>query len=396
MEEYMKKMLKRYTPEFLVGFIRKILSGNYFYFLWLFPIKSNKIVVCNYYGKGYGDNGKYIVEKLIEDKVNCEIVWLLKNDLEGKVKFPDMVRTVKYGSFKAIFEMATAKIWIDNCRKLYSPPKRKSQYYIQTWHGGIALKRIEKDVQNKLSSFYVQDAKYDSRIANLFLSNSTFCTNLYNSTFWYEGEILECGSPRCDILVNENSIWNNKIRDFYNIDRNKSILIYAPTFRADLNTKIYNIDFERLIKTLEKKFSGDWVVLVRLHPNVSTKDNFMTFSSKIINATNYDDMYELMAGSDILITDYSSSMFEFSFMRKPVFLYAPDIIEYTEDRDFYFDIFSLPYSVAEGNEQLVNIIEQFNYNSYIEELDDLLSKIDIKESGKASAEVAKKVKHIIS
>ena len=394
MEKY-KKILKRITPNILKKIIRDLISGKYSYFFWLFPIKNNKIVVCNYYGKGFGDNGKYIVNELINQKYNYDIVWLVKKKSNYNLEFPKEIRTVKYNSFIGLYELATAKIWIDNCRKSFYPPKRKSQYYIQTWHGGIALKQVEKDVEKNLSKLYVDIAKNDSKMADLFISNSNFCTKMYRSAFWYKGEILEAGSPRCDILFKNPQAIHDKVRNYFNISPDSRILIYAPTFRVDSNTEVYNIDYERLLQVLEKKFGGKWVILVRLHPNISFKDSFLKNISSVINATKYSDMYELLVASDILITDYSSTMFEFSFTGKPVFLYAADIEEYRKDRNFYFDIYSLPYPIAENNDELCNNIKMFDNITYLEKLEQLFSDIGLNENGNASQHVANIIKKVI-
>lgn len=358
----------------------------------IFPVKENKIVICNYFGKGYGDNGKYIVEEIIRQGLNYDIVWLLKRDLVSRSEFPPQVRIVKYGSIKGLFELATAKIWIDNCRKTFYPLKRNNQYYIQTWHGGIALKRIEKDAESKLDISYIKNAKRDSNMADLFISNSTFCTEMYRSAFWYDGEIEECGTPRCDALINKNNN-TDKVRRYFNIDNNIKILIYAPTFRTDSCMEVYDINFKELINVLEMRFGKKWVVIIRLHPNISDKANFFEYTTQIKNATNYDDMYELLKASDILITDYSSTMFEFSFMHKPVFLYAPDIVEYIEERNFYFDINTLPYPLAQNNRQLMDAIKYFNNTTYIKQLNNLFSNLHIVECGNASKKVVEIIKN---
>lgn len=392
----MFRILKKILPNKFIDILNRIRLGNYFFPFNILPIKDNKIVICNFSGKGYGDNGKYIVKEIINQRLDCDIVWLLKDIQNNTADFPECIRIKKYGSLGALYEMATAKVWIDNMRKSFFPPKRKKQYYIQTWHGGIALKQVEKDVESKLDKRYVEHAIHDSYMADLFISNSRFCTNMYRSAFWYDGEILECGSPRCDILINQEKEIEKKVKKYFNLNKNSHILIYAPTFRTDRNTKVYNIDFNQLIKILEKKYGGEWSVLIRLHPNISSKSNFMEYTSKIINATDYDDMYELLAVSDILITDYSSTMFEFSFTRRPVILYAPDIESYIKDRNFYFNIQNLPYSLAENNDQLFSSIEKFDSDVYLKNLEDFLSKLGLKEKGNASYQVVEKIKKIIS
>ena len=117
--------------------LRKIMS----ILMLVFPVNRTKVVITSHYGKGYGDNAKYIVEELVRRHNKYDIVWLLNKELYGSVCFPDYIRTVKYGSLRALFELATAKIWIDNCRKEFYPIKRKSQFYIQTWHGAWASRK---------------------------------------------------------------------------------------------------------------------------------------------------------------------------------------------------------------------------------------------------------------
>jgi CDP-glycerol glycerophosphotransferase len=390
--DYMRSIFKKILPQVFIRIIRRFISGNYNYFLWIFPIKKNKIVICNYYGKGYGDNGKYIVEKLIEKNIKCEVVWLLKKDLKDISKFPNIVRTVDYGSIRALYELATAGIWIDNCRKIFSPPKRKKQFYIQTWHGGIALKRIEKDVENKLSDSYVENAKLDSKLANLFISNSKFCTELYKSAFWYRGEIIESGYPRNDTLITLPANTKNKVYNYYGLDGDAQIILYAPTFRINHNTDVYDLKFKQVVTAFEKKFGGNWVILVRLHPNISQKADSISYNERIINATHYEDLQELMVASTVLITDYSSSMFEFMITHKPVFLYATDIEEYKNDRDLYFDIFSLPFTVAESNKELIQSVEDFNKEKYLISVEFFINKIGLKEDGAASERVVEIIK----
>ncbi|MGO1470403.1 MAG: CDP-glycerol glycerophosphotransferase family protein [Tissierella sp.] len=388
----MKNILKKILPKQILKFIIKLRMGNYYYLFNLFPINKNKIVFSNYYGKGYGDNGKYICNEIIENKYNYELIWLTNKSIIDKANFPKQVTPVKYKSFRGLYELATAGIWIDNCRKMFYPPKKSKQHYIQTWHGGIALKQIEKDVENKLSEGYIISAKEDSKIADTFISNSEFCTDMYRNSFWYNGVIKEFGSPRCDILLEKTEKINEKIKDYFKIDNNNKILIYAPTFRADGNLDVYDVNFNELLNSLEKKFLGKWTILVRLHPNLSNKSNFIKYDKNIINASQYDDMYELLAASDILLTDYSSTMFEFAITYKPVILYTKDIEEYKKDRNFYFDIYSLPFPIAENNSYLLEEIENFQLEEYKSKIKNFFKDIGMLEKGTASQNVVEYIR----
>lgn len=353
----------------------------------MFPIKNNKIVVCNYYGRGFSDNAKYIAMEAIDRKLNYDIVWLVKN-IEEKNEFPDKIRLVKYKSFKAIYELSTARVWIDNSRKNYYTKKRKRQLYIQTWHGGIALKKIEKDAEGSLLNSYVKFAKKDSKNADLFISNSKFNTNMYKRAFWYDGEVLESGVPRNDLLFNNVDETKNKVKLFFNLDSNKKIVMYAPTFRKDNNLDVYKFDYEKCIEEFNKKFSKEYVMLIRLHPNVFIKSTQLNFnSSNVFNASFYPDMQELLVAADILITDYSSSMFDFMLTRKPCFIYASDIKEYSDDRGFYFDLDKLPFVISTSTDEMIKNINMFDRDVYFKKLDNFLKEQGCVDNGTASKQV---------
>ena len=356
----------------------------------IFPIKKNKIVFVSYYGNDYGDNGKYIVEELKRRNDNVEIVWILKKELIQNNKLPENVRPVAYRSVKSVFELQTAAVWIDNARKTYGI-KRKNQIYIQTWHGMVALKRIEKDAEAALSSKYVRNAKRDSKMADVILSGCDFFTKLCKNAFWYKGEILKCGSPRLDVLFHQTEEKNKNVKNILGIDENKKVVLYAPTFRSNKNTECYIQNYEKLISVLEEKTGEGWVFLVRLHPNVSKMTGFVSYSEKVINVTDYPDLYELIPLSDIVISDYSSLMFDSALILKPVFLYTTDISEYIADRNFYFDIEKLPFPLAHSMQELLENIVNFDEQRYRENVKRFNGDVGYYENGTAAATVVDRI-----
>lgn len=146
----------------------------------VFPINDRKIVISSFGGKGYGDNGKYIAKELLRSETNYDIVWLIDN---LDYHFPNGIRKVKRLSLKGIYELSTAKIWIDNRRKPAYVLKRRKQYYIQTWHGNTALKKVEKDATNVLPPQYVKAAQKDSKMIDVLLSGSAWETRKYREMF---------------------------------------------------------------------------------------------------------------------------------------------------------------------------------------------------------------------
>ena len=351
----------------------------------IFPVKKNKIVCCNMKGKRYGDNPKYIADEIIRQKLDYEIVWMMKDEYDADL--PKEIRKGKYNLFTLAYELATAGFWIDSNTKQYGVLKRKNQYYIQTWHGSYGLKKIYGDIPDKISFFDRKNIKYNSKIQDLLISNSRFTTDIYRRAFWYHGEILECGSPRNDIFFENEERYVRKVQDFFHL-QGKKIALYAPTYREDFRTADMRLDFERMLKNLHRKFGGEWVVLVRLHPhNMIDAESFMHYSDTIINATDYNVMQELLVASDILISDYSSCIFDFVTRGKVCFLYATDVAKYKDERDMYFDVHKLPFPLAENNDELEHSILDFEEAKYQIELRQLFDKVDLYDKGNSCKQV---------
>ena len=356
-----------------------------YYIFRVFPIKR-KIVVSNYNGLGFGDNVKAIVLELYRLFPEIDIVWLVNKKDDS---IPKWIRQVKNKSLFAIYEMVTSQIWIDNTRKPVYVRKRKGQFYIQTWHGSIALKRIENDCGSALPQSYITMAKNDAKMTNVMISNGTFCTEMYKRAFWYDGDIWEVGSPRCDQLINSRKKYNN-VRRLYGISSEETVLLYAPTFRKG-GKNVYDLDFDKLRNALKRKYNKDVKILVRMHPNIQNLNYGFIFNNYILNASTYSDMNDLLSECDFLITDYSSCMFDMAYAGKTVLIYAPDIDDYKKDRGFYFPINSLPFPVATNNNELFNVIMKFNEVKYLNDLRSFFEANGVKECGNASIIVANRI-----
>ncbi|MBR5280690.1 MAG: CDP-glycerol glycerophosphotransferase family protein [Clostridia bacterium] len=369
--------------------IKRFLIHFYMKLCRIFPVDRNKVVILSYYGRGFGDNGKGIALALLQKKPDMDVVWAAFE--EHRTSIPAPIRFVPYCSLRYYWEMATAGVWIDNARKGIELCKRKDQFYIQTWHGMVALKRIEKDVEDQLSALYVRRAQYDSAMADLFLSGCTFFTDLCKRAFWYTGEILESGSPRLDVMFQQNEETIRKIKATLGIEAHKKVLLYAPTFRADGNTDCYIQDYQQILQTLEEKTGEEWVAAVRLHSNVANKAGFITYTDKVYNATVIADLYELIPAADLVISDYSSLMFDAGLIGKTVFLYATDIEAYKADRGFYFELQALPFMLAENYDELIRNLQQFDEFSYRQKLQAFNDSIGYCERGNASELVAERI-----
>lgn len=359
-----------------------------FYMFRIFRIKNNKIVICSYLGRGYGDNAKYIVNELLRTDKHYDIVWLLRNMND---QLPDGVRAVKYNTIKSVYEMVTAKVWIDNRRKPVFVRKRKGQVYIMTWHGGIGLKKVEKAAVDALPDTYIRAAINDSKMADLFISNSKWTTKIYRDYFWYDGPILEVGLPREDILFRDNSNLKNKVFSQYGIQSDAKVVLYAPTFRkskcvSDLD--LYSMNWDELIRTYEYRFGGKWIGMIRLHPNIANQANLLVLPKNIVNVTDYPDMQELLAISDSLITDYSSCVFDFGATKKPAFIYAVDLEEYIKDRDFFFTFDEIPFDMAQDEDGLRKNISNYIEEDYLKKITSFYEECGFFKGGESAKKIA--------
>lgn len=390
----MRDKIKKLTPKPLIRLYQKLRYlwiVAFFYLFRLYPIQKRKVVLCNVWG--YGDNAKYVTEELIRRQLSYELIFI--TNAPSEVSSVPGVQFLKTNSLKAIKALATARVWVESNRKEAFIRKRKGQYYIQLWHGGLPLKKIEGDCSDFLGESYIKRAKWDSQLTDLYISNGRFCTQMYRRAFWFTGPILECGTPRNDILFKNDLNLQDKIKKALKIDRNKKILLYAPTYRGEDENNSYNMEFQKIQKAVHKRFGDEWVIIVRLHPLVSNHSNDFKYDADLVNGSNYPDMYELMSASDILITDYSNTMFEFSMMKRPVFLYTKDLINYKTERGLYFSMDELPFTSALDDAALIRNIENFSEEDYLEKVEEFFDRVELIETGKASRMVAQKIQEVI-
>ncbi len=360
------------------------LVNSFFYDLQKKPIEKYKIIGQNQKTAGYGDNPKYIFEELHKRDCNnvLDLVWAV-NAYDTTI--PLYVRQVEYGSFNYYKELSTAHIWLDNSRKSSVVRKREGQYYIQTWHGAAPIKKVEADAVDSLSDNYIDLAKHDSEMADLFISGSEFYTELYRRSFWYNGIILKSGLPRHDVFWDLGRI-KKFIHEKYSIEENIKIALYAPTFRTKYITGCYNVKLNVIAKALERKFKSKFVFMVSRHPNNCIEYSFEE-SDHFIVVDRCQDFEQILAATDVLLTDYSGCMYDFSYARKPIFLLQVDYEDYLADRDFYISMEELPYVCARSNEELVQKIVEFDESEYLKKLDIFMATMGNYDNGTASSRV---------
>lgn len=358
------------------------------------PIRNNKLFLFSYYGSQYGCNPKYISEYIVK---NCpdkfDIVWAF-NDVSSK-EYIQGVRKVKNMTLRYFYDLCTSKVIITNFRMVDVFKKRKNQYYIQTWHSSLRLKQIEKDAEDSLPENYVKMAQEDSKKCDLLLSGCKYSTEIFKRAFWYNGEIFEHGTPRNDLLARVDEQYISDVKKKLNISHNTKVILYAPTFRKNNDLGVYKFDYKNVLKSLKSRFGGEWLFCVKLHPHLISYSEMLNYDNDVLNLTKHDDIQELLAISDVLISDYSSLMFDFGLTKRPCFLYVPDLEEYiNQDRKLYFDIEQLPFISTISSNDLINKIEIFDNEKYNKELNTFLNSINSFENGNSCEKIVERINEV--
>jgi len=373
-------------------------------------------------------NPKYIANKLIEENVDCKMVFSArKHSIETPDSFPKGVQLVEQYSADYYKEIAKSKIIIVNSVEFLKKPTwiKRSQILIETWHGSLGIKRFDAAVNS--GKAWVSAARRCGRRSDYIISNSTFEDMVYRTSFWPKTPILQYGHPRNDILFDEDPDLREAILTAIlpeaeadaaeetaedtaagsaeelaealskSAGEPKKVhyLLYAPTFRDSHKLSPYLNDFSQLRRALETRFGGEWKVLIRLHPTVRKMAKKYRQNKHAIDVTAYPDIQELMMIADAAITDYSSWIYDFILTKRPGFLYVPDLDHYADERGFYYPLSSTPFPLSMSVEELCQSILEFDEDAYRKKVDAFLADKGCVEDGHASERIVEKLKEIL-
>lgn len=373
-----------------IQYIGTMLTRNFAKIFWIFPVDNNKIIFTSFIGKQRSCNPLYLQKYLdlqYHNKFKC--IWILKEHTNEIDRVKSDCRFFSIGHF---YHFCTAKIIIDNGGMPTYMPKRKSQYMINTWHGGGAYKDCSK---SKSSKYRVKLEKYKSINTDLVLSSCKCFTEkaIPDIVLNYKGEIMPCGSPRNDIFFNcDTTKVKEKICKHFNISDDKLIVLFAPTFRSNnSHSKICEfLQWKSVLKNIKQRFKKQPIAMFRAHNYMPQYD-----AGEAIDATFYPDMQELLCAADILISDYSSTIWDFSFTKKPCFLYCPDLDYYlNQDRGVYTPVETWPGVLCRTNEELEQAILNFDESKYLNKVEKHHVNLGSYENGSACEQVCKRIAEV--
>jgi CDP-glycerol glycerophosphotransferase len=387
-----KKYYLKHTPLHFDRSMRAVYEKKY----GSLEVVPNRIVVDNYMGNGYGCNGKYVTEELLKTPGKYEIIWVVDDVEAKKEQFPEGVKLVKYLSQEACIAYATAKIWLCNYHMVPYVEKfvfkKPEQIFIQMWHGSLGIKKIEGDskvIQTKEN--WLGMAELSSRMTDYWIANSTFEEAVYKSAFWGAEKILFYGHARNDLFFRDMKPVAEKVKQTLGIKTEEKMVLYVPTHRDEQTAEgMENLDFMMLREALGERFGGSWRMVVRLHRRTAP-GTFGENAPDIIRATEYPDVQELLAAADVVVTDYSSCIFDFMLTGRPAFFYVADREAYSNMRGLYYPLTSTPFPVAADNKEMRQKILSFSMEQYTEEVRAFLDGKGCMEDGCAS----KRIKELI-
>lgn len=347
--------IKNYLKYFGIRLLRWLLC-----ILNVFPIKRNRVLFNSFNGKQYSCNPRKISEGLhVLDEDYYEIYWAFKNPENMVGIIPDYVKPIRYRSLKYYFIAKTSQVIVQNVQGFGELKRRKKQIVIQTWHASNGYKKVGTHLEGiKRKSNLLGHKDYSYVLAG--------CQNMENNrvrkSMNFKGEVIK-GTPRMDVMFDlPNKAVEQEVYDWLNVDKDKKIMLYAPTWRNNRETTKYDMDYELIKKALEERFGGEWIIAVRLHPNVKTKPD--TSLPYVVDATKYPDMEELLITVNALVSDYSSCVWDFSFTKNPCFLYCTDIKEYDSERSFDIPIEKWGFAICENSDELATAIVNFDEEEY--------------------------------
>ena len=341
-------------------------------------VNENKILFLSDSRSDLSGNFEFVYNEIIKEE-KYEISTLLKKNLSVKKSFKEKINMCR--------EMALSRvIFIDDFYPIiYALSLRKETSLIQLWHAMGAFKTVGYSRPGGKDSISLTHRGYTGAI----VSSESIRKNYAEAFNMDIDKVDALGIPRTDIFFDKKYEINikKKIYSKYPELKNKKVILFAPTFRgAGQKSAYYDfnwIDFDKF----KKVFSKDYICIIKLHPfikNVSDYD--FTNDDFYLDLTSEREINDLLFITDILVTDYSSVIFEYSFFERPVVFFTPDLDEYRGSRDFYYPLDRYTYGdVVMNDDELIKAIKKGKIdNKKIKEFKDYFcSSCD----GKASKKV---------
>ena len=335
------------------------------------------VIFIAFHGRGYSDNPRAIYEAMRQDPrfEGYRFIWFIKKHKQKQITIPG-AEVKEYFSFSYFYYMSKAKYWIINCKMPTYIAKKEEQIYLQTWHG-TPLKRLAHDIESaedmtfyrSAVSFAQMTQSYDIDVAryNYMISPNRFCTEVFQSAFRIQRErLIETGYPRNDFICNTTKEEIVRLKEKYQLPKDKKVVLYAPTWRDNSYVASgYTFELKADFHKWKEILGEEYIVVFKPHYLIiNTYEKDSSLQGFLYSIPAEADIRELYVISDMLITDYSSVFFDYAILKRPIYFYMDDIEEYANDlRGFYLDIHKdLPGDIYTNEDELLAAVKQDAYD----------------------------------
>ncbi|MEX0381186.1 CDP-glycerol glycerophosphotransferase family protein [Leuconostoc sp. MS02] len=391
-------------------------TTNYKMISRLYATKYNKIKVREHTyfyetrdGQNFSDSPLQILMAVLQSDKNAEHFIVYQNRYFDEVilglniqkidveKMPN-VHLVERNTPKYVEAQLFSKYLITDSTFQSFFVKKPEQIYINTWHGtplklmGYAMPDGEFQSWNVMRNFMMSDylVSPNKHTTEIFLND-------YHLNGAYTGEILEIGYPRNDVFFNQNnqSLLHQYLIENYNLDENKLTLVYAPTWKSDeLTSKPSKLsaEYANIYGILNSQLGDKYNILMKVHPFIYNRlKNIESVANFIVN--DGIDANELLAMTDLLITDFSSIFFDYLITGKPIIFFNTDSDIYQEERGYYFPLKSLPGPFFSNINQVIDYTRKGNFTEYREIYNDFKNRFVSLDDGNVTQKLLNLIDH---
>jgi len=349
------KTIERLVTKYLIRIIYLLSS--------IMPIKK-RIVFATYRTLKLEDNFKYIYDEVKKENLDYECKLLFKKvgpGLMGKVKY-------LFHMMRAAYYMATSEFFLidDYYFPVYTVKLRKGTEIVQVWHACGAFKKFGYSTLDKnygANNDYIKYIPIHTNYSHVLVSSKEVAKYYAEAFNMSEENIEPIGIPRTDLFFDKEKQAKSKEKLYnrYPKLKNKNLVLYAPTFRgtSQSNAKLdIDFDLEEVLNNLPKST----ILGLKMHPFVKTRIDDSKYDN-LIDLSDYDNINDILLIADMLITDYSSVVFEYSLLEKPIIFYSPDRDLYKEERDFYYEYESfVPGPILSNTKELIKEINNKDFD----------------------------------
>ena len=363
---------------------------------WVFPVNRKKILFESFDGEAYSCNPKYLSEYLEQNRPGeYELVWAF-NHPEGFSALPGehRLRVVRKRSLRWYHDYLTACVRVTNVTtQLVFVPKRKRQMVLNTWHAGGAYKRtgiVSEYVQGN-DDFEKWRRRSQAGNIDLFLSSSpVFTETNIRAAYRYTGRVLPSGLPRNDLFFDPDRVRRCAAEQREALGISGFVVLYAPTYRGNMDhtDEVPPFPFAAVAAAVHERYGLAPTVLVRAHyfdkHVLRAADSDPDAPLRILDASRAPDMQALLCAADLLITDYSSCIWDYALLGRPCLLYVPDLERYeSSDRGFFTPIDEWPGLVCRDEAALCAAIRTLDEEACRRKAEQHLLNFQSYEKGRA-------------